>query len=301
MSIKTIGLLSPGDMGHVVAKVLHSHGLRVLTCLKGRSERTRMLAREAQVEAVPTYEALVSETDMLLSIVVPEAALSTARLVAEALRQAGKTTTYVDCNAVAPETVKAIGAVVTSVGSRMIDTGIIGPPPRQPGVTRFYASGSEVERFVELGNFGLDIRSLGKDIGLASGLKMCYAALTKGMTAIATELLVTAHTMGLYEPLVAEWQISQRDRYRTIERQLPVMPTKAGRWISEMEEIAKTFGDIGLTPKIHLGAADMYRFVGTSPLAGETPETRDRDRTLAQVIEGLATHLQESKAPHLSS
>jgi 3-hydroxyisobutyrate dehydrogenase-like beta-hydroxyacid dehydrogenase len=301
MSIQTIGLLSPGDMGNVVAKVLQNHGLRVLTCLKGRSERTRMLAREAQVEAVPTYEALVAETEMLLSIVVPEAALSTARLVADALCQAAKTTTYVDCNAVAPETVKAIGAVITSVGSRMIDAGIIGSPPRQPGVTRFYASGPEVERFVELGNFGLDIRSLGRDIGLASGLKMCYAALTKGMTAIATELLVTAHTMGLYEPLVAEWQLSQKDRYRTIERQLPVMPTKAGRWISEMEEIAKTFGDIGLTPKIHLGVADMYRFVGTSPLAEETPETRDRDRTLAQMIEGLAAHLQESKAPRLSS
>jgi 3-hydroxyisobutyrate dehydrogenase-like beta-hydroxyacid dehydrogenase len=301
MSIKTIGLLSPGDMGNVVAKVLQSHGLRVLTCLKGRSERTCMLAREANIDALPTYEELVSETEMLLCIVVPEAALSTARLVAEALRQTGKTTTYVDCNAVAPETVKAIGAEITAAGSRMIDAGIIGPPPRQPGVTRFYASGPEVERFVELGNFGLDIRSLGRDIGLASGLKMCYAALTKGMTAIAIEPLVTAHTMGLYEPLVAEWQISQKDRYRTIERQLPVMPTKAGRWISEMEEIAKTFGDIGLTPKIHLGAADMYRFVGTSPLAEETPETRDRDRTLAQVIEGLAAHLQESRAPRLSS
>jgi hypothetical protein len=84
---------------------------------------------------------------------------------------------------------------------------------------------------------------------------------------------------------------------KSCERQLPVMPTKAGRWISEMEEIAKTFGDLGLTPKIHLGAADVYRFVGTSALAEETPETRDRDRTLAQVVEGLAAHLQESTAP----
>jgi hypothetical protein len=53
MSIKTIGLLSPGDMGNVVAKVLQSHGIRVLTCLKGRSERTRMLAREAKIDDVP--------------------------------------------------------------------------------------------------------------------------------------------------------------------------------------------------------------------------------------------------------
>jgi 3-hydroxyisobutyrate dehydrogenase-like beta-hydroxyacid dehydrogenase len=299
MSIKTIGLLSPGDMGHVVGKVLQSHGLRVLTCLKGRSERTHMLAREAQIDAVPTYEDLVAETEMVLSILVPEAALNTAHLVAAALRNARQTTTFVDCNAVSPGTVKATAEVIIAVGSRFVDAGIIGPPPRQPGTTRFYASGPEVERFAELTNFGLDIRPLGRDIGLASGIKMCYASLTKGMTAIAVESLVTAHTMGLYEPLVAELRLSQGDRYRTIERQLPVMPTKAGRWISEMEEIAKTFGDMGLTPKIHQGAADIYRFVGASPLAEETPETRDRDRTLAQVIEGLAAHLQESKAPRL--
>jgi hypothetical protein len=76
------------------------------------------------------------------------------------------------------------------------------------------------------------------------------------------------------------------------------MPTKAGRWISEMEEIAKTFGDLGLTPKIHQGAADVYRFVGSTPLAEETPENRDRDRTLLQVIEGLAASLQERATPH---
>lgn len=297
MSIKTIGLLSPGDMGSVVGKVLQSHGLRVLTCLKGRSERTRMLAHEAQIEAVLTYEDLVGEIEMMLSILVPEEALNTARLVAATMRQTGRNPIYVDCNAVSPGTVRAIAEVITAAGSRFIDAGIIGSPPRQPGVTRFYASGPEVERFVELSNYGLDIRSLGPDIGLASGIKMCYAALTKGMTAIAVESLLTAHMMGVYEPLVAELQRSQGDRYRTIERQLPVMPTKAGRWIGEMEEIAKTFGDQGLTPKMHQGAADVYRFIASTPLAEETPETRDRNRTLVQVIEGLAAHLQESAAP----
>jgi hypothetical protein len=59
MALKTTGLLSPGDMGSVVAKALQSHGLRVTTCLQeGRSERTRMLAHEAQIAVVPTYEDL---------------------------------------------------------------------------------------------------------------------------------------------------------------------------------------------------------------------------------------------------
>jgi len=71
------------------------------------------------------------------------------------------------------------------------------------------------------------------------------------------------------------------------------MPTEVGRWVSDMEEIAKTFGELALTLKIHQGVrgvAEVYRFVGSSSEAEETPETPDRGRTLAQVIEELAAH-----------
>ena len=64
MAIQTVGLLSPGDMGHVVGQVLLQHGMRVVTCLQGRSERTRMLSRQAGIAEVPTYEQLVREADL---------------------------------------------------------------------------------------------------------------------------------------------------------------------------------------------------------------------------------------------
>ena len=69
-----------------------------------------------------------------------------------------------------------------------------------------------------------------------------------------------------------------------------------------MEEIARTFADAGMTPKIHQGAADMYRFVGSTKLAEETPETRDINRTLEQMIEALAAHIaaQEAMPPTAS-
>jgi len=35
-TIKTIGILSPGEMGSGVGTVLHQRGLRELTCLAGR-------------------------------------------------------------------------------------------------------------------------------------------------------------------------------------------------------------------------------------------------------------------------
>ena len=129
---------------------------------------------------------------------------------------------------------------------------------------------------------------MGAEIGQASGLKMCYAALTKGTMALALELMVAAERMGLLGALVAEWELSQAARYEGLQQSLPSVPTKARRWIGEMEEIAQTFADAELTPQIFAGAAEMYRWIGTSALADETPEDYDRDRTLRQVIKILA-------------
>ena len=117
---------------------------------------------------------------------------------------------------------------------------------------------------------------------------MVYGALTKGFTAIATELLVAAQRMGLYHALMNELTGSQGELLRRMERTVVSMPPRSRRWVGEMEEIAATFNAVGLTPKIYEGAADLYRFVGQTPLADETPETMNRDRTLAQAIELLA-------------
>jgi len=131
-------------------------------------------------------------------------------------------------------------------------------------------------------------RVAGREIGQASGLKMCYAAQTKGFAALATELLVAARRMGLYDALIKELELSQAARYASLAHSLPGMPVKARRWVGEMEEIAKTFAHLSLTPQIYQGAADMYRLVSATPLAAETPENMDRGRTLAQVIDILA-------------
>ena len=50
-----------------------------------------------------------------------------------------------------------------------------------------------------------------------------------------------------------------------------------------------------MTPRIYQGAADIYRFMGQSPLADETPETRDKSRTLDKVIEILADFYPEAE------
>ena len=289
--LSTVGILSPGDMGHTVGDVLRQNGLRVITCLEGRSQRTRQLAEKAGIVDVPTYPQFVTEADLILSIMVPAQAISAASIVAETLQQVDTTLTYTDCNAIAPQTVRKLGDIITSAGGTFVDASIIGPPPRTPGATRFYASGPDLDLFSELNNYGLDIRALGAEVGLASAIKMCYASLTKGLTALCTELLTAASVLGVSEALTAEFQLSQSALFERMEKGLPGMPPKARRWIGEMEEISATFEHVGLTPNILTGAADMYRFVGDTHLADLPPEARDEFPTLAELIEILAENL----------
>ena len=289
--LSTVGILSPGDMGHTVGNVLRENGLRVITCLTGRSQRTQQLAEKAGIVDVPTYSQFVTEADLILSIMVPAQAMSAASAVAETLQQVDTTLAYTDCNAIAPQTVRKLGDIITSAGGTFVDASIIGPPPRTPGATRFYASGPDLDLFSELNNYGLDVRALGTEIGLASAIKMCYASLTKGLTALCTELLTAASVLGVSEALTAEFQLSQSALFERMERGLPSMPPKARRWIGEMEEISATFAHVGLTPNILTGAADMYRFIGDTHLADLPPEARDEFPTLAELIEILAKNL----------
>jgi len=292
MTLKTIGILSPGDMGHSVGQVLGSHGLRVITCLRGRSERTRSLANQAHIEDVSTVQALVSEADMILSILVPAQAKQAAQGIANALVETKARPIYVDCNAVAPQTTHQIGEIITRAGGRFVDVGIIGSPPGKEGVTRFYASGSDVGAFEELSRFGLNVIVMGHQIGQASAMKMCYAAMTKGLVALCTESLTAAEALGVSQALKERLQSGSPSAvFKQVEQELPKMPEKSGRWIGEMEEIAKTFEQVGLTPRIFSGAADLFRFVYGTDLAKRTPEDVSPRPSLSETVTLLARYL----------
>ena len=295
MAAPTIGLLSPGDMGHTIGAMLRRHGARLLTCLAGRSERTRALAATAGFEDTPTLEELVRECDILLSVLVPASARDTAQRVSAAITREGtargRDLLYADCNAIAPRTVTTIGEAITGAGARFADVGIIGPPPRKAGTTRFYASGPGAAEFATLEHYGLGVRVLDGPVGQASGFKMCYGALTKGIQALGTELLVAAQLLGLDEALAAEQRERVPELRAHLERAVPSCPPKAHRWVGEMEEIATCFADLGLTPRILQGAGDLFAFVAGTPIGKESPESRDAGRDLSGVVRALADDL----------
>ena len=287
MSTMTVAILSPGEMGAAVGGVLRESGLEVITCLAGRRDRSRARASQAGLRDRPNLDALVQSADLVLSILVPAEAGAIAGHVASALAATGSTTAYADCNAIAPESVRAIASRIESAGSTFIDAGIIGGPPRPTRTPRFYASGPDVSALVELDGRGIEVMPVGTEIGRASAVKMCYAALTKGTTALQTALLTAAERLGVYAELRAELQHSQQSAYERAEGATQRLPAVAHRWIGEMEEIAATFSAVGVTPMFHRGAAETFRMVAASALAASGTEARDLHGAIA-VLAGAA-------------
>lgn len=281
-------------MGHAIGAVLVQHGLRVLTTLRGSSPRTAALAGQAGITDVGNDATLVREADILLSVLVPAQASACAERMAAAIRTTHSTPLFADCNAISPGTVRSIERLLREVGAEVVDVGIIGAPPRAGRAeTRLYASGSGAERLSVLGEYGLDVRVIGPQVGRASGLKMCYASLTKGLTVLATQALVAGQVLGLSDLLTGELQESQLELFAWFERQVPRMPPKAYRWVGEMEEIARTLAGVGLPPQMLEGAAALYRLVEQTELGAETSEERHRGQSLAEVTAILADALRK--------
>jgi 3-hydroxyisobutyrate dehydrogenase-like beta-hydroxyacid dehydrogenase len=288
----TVGVISPGDMGHAIGAVLRQHGLRVLTNLQDRSARTAALAAQAGMTDVSDDHILVREADILLSILVPDQASAFAERIATAARATNTTLLLADCNAVSPSTVQSIERLLTPAGVDVVDVGIIGSPPQEGHAgPRLYASGPSADQLAILNEYGLEIRTIGPHVGQASGLKMCYASITKGLTALATQALTAAQALGLDDVLTRELQDSQNVLFQWFEHQIPRMPPKAYRWVGEMEQIARTFDDLGLPAEMLEGAAALYRLVGQTELGAETPEERHRGQTLEEVTGILAASL----------
>jgi len=286
MSKKTVGILMPGDMGHGCGKVFLENNFRVVSALNGRSNRTKKLSETAGIEDVASIENIVNYSDIILSILPPEKAYEQAVQVNKVILKSQKPITYVDCNAISPETVKKINQEISSEFCNFIDAGIIGLNPIvEKGQTRFYVSGPNTDPIMMLNNKGIIIKDLGKEIGKASAMKMVYASATKGTFALHAAVLTTAHKLGLSNDYFTELEYSKPDILSAMERMVPRIPLDAARWEGEMHEIAKTFADAGVTSKFHEGSAEIMSLANKTPIAEETRETVDKNRSLIQALD----------------
>ena len=252
-----VAVIAPGMMGSAVGKRLVEHGLKVTTVTAGRSDATKVRAREAGM--MPVSEEDAASADLILSIVPPGDALALSERFAPLLRARNEKPVYVDCNAVSPKTAVDIASVVTQTGTPFVDAGIIGAPPK-PNYDgpAFYASGEAADRFAVLGDYGLKVHVIDGPAGAASAMKMSYAGITKGFTAMGAAMMLAATRAGTAEALHDELSRSQPQLLAWLTRQVPAMFPKAYRFVAEMEEIADFVGEDPAARQMYQGYGQLY-------------------------------------------
>jgi putative dehydrogenase len=252
-----VAVIAPGMMGSGVGGRLAQNGIEVRTALAGRSAASVKRAQAAGM--VGASDAQIAACDFILSIVPPGEALGLAEQLAPALRAAAKKPIYVDCNAVNPATVLRIARTVEETGTTFVDGGIIGGPPTPGSMgTKLYLSGPAAARVVELEQYGLEPRVQAGPIGAASAMKMSYAGITKGFTALGAAMMLAAARAGTADALRAELSASQPALHGWLTRAMPKMYSKAYRWVAEMEEISGFVGEDPAAGQFFQAAARLY-------------------------------------------
>ncbi len=275
----TIGVLHPGEMGSGVGASARAAGARVLWASAGRGDATRTRAEADGLEDVRTLAGLARQAEVILSVCPPASAVDVATQVAAH----HFTGIYVDGNAIAPATTRQVGEVVTGAGATYVDGGIIGPPPRKPGVTRLYLSGPAAAEVATMLNGGLlEAIALPGPIGAASAIKMAYAGWNKTQQALLMAVRAYAMREGVDEALLREWAISQTDLPKRSERAVEGTARKAWRFVGEMEELAAAFTAAGVPGEFHEAGAEIYRRLAGWKDAPTAPTVAEVLKTLAR-------------------
>ncbi|KAJ4385348.1 hypothetical protein N0V85_008103, partial [Neurospora sp. IMI 360204] len=142
-----IGIISMGDMGSALASLLIANGYAVATNCTGRTQDTIDRATTVGAELLSTDEALITQCDVILSVVPPAQAAATAERIITAFKNVSSGPSprstplyFADMNAISPSTVRSIAAQFITAGLdpdrdvRFVDGCILGVTPsrKQP-------------------------------------------------------------------------------------------------------------------------------------------------------------------------
>ena len=272
-----IGVLHPGEMGISVAAAALHGGHQVYWMSQDRSKKTRVRAAKHGLKETHSLVEFCQACEIVLSICPPHAAEEVAKSVIEG----GFKGLYLDANAISPQRAIIIARGVEAGGIQFVDGGIIGGPAWTPKQTRLYLSGQHAYEIAACFTDGpLETKIIGDEIGKASALKMCYAAYSKGTTALLAAILATAESFGVRHELYQQWDMDDEGFSEQVNQRTTRVTAKAWRFEGEMNEIAETFQEAGLPADFHKAAAEIYRRLASFKDTGEVPALDDVLRAL---------------------
>lgn len=270
--MSNIGILHPGEMGISIAASAINSGHQVHWLSRGRGTTTHARAEKHKLKEIDSISQFCQTCEVIISVCPPHA----AEEIAQSVIDAGFKGLYLDANAISPQRAIQIGQKLEEKAIQFVDGGIIGGPAWTPHTTWLYLSGEHAHEIATcFSNGPVETKIIGAEIGKASALKMCYAAYTKGTTALLSATLATAESLGVREELYQQWDMDDKDFSEQVNQRVKRVTAKAWRFEGEMEEIASTFREAGLPSGFHQAAAEIYHRMAGFKDSSETPPLDD--------------------------
>lgn len=272
MKRHNIGILHPGEMGMSIAASAQNSEHTVYWASEGRSPQTHQRAGKLGLLDTHSLAQLCETCSIIVSVCPPDA----AEEVAGSVLSHAFSGLYLEANAISPQRAVRIGRAMSEAGATFVDGGIIGGPAWKPASTWLYLSGKEAQQAADCFAAGpLETSIVGEAIGKASALKMCFAAYTKGTTALLCAILATAEALDVRPELEQQWSRNGSDFAEQTSHMARQVTAKAWRFVGEMNEIAATLAEAGLPAEFHLAAADVYHRLADFKDAPTTPALED--------------------------
>ena len=231
-------------------------------------EAERRHAAQAGVPAHDSSSSLCAASDVLVSAVTASSTLAVAE---EAARHVRPGTWFLDLNSASPGTKQQCAALIEGAGAHYIEAGVMTSVPpygiRVPMLLGGARAGALAER---LSAWGMDVKVVSAQLGVASAIKMCRSVMIKGLEALVIESYAAARAYGVEDHVLPTLQETfpgidwtQQGAYffsRVVQH--------GQRRAEEMRESARTVQEAGFEPIMTRAIADKQQWVADQARAG---------------------------------
>ena len=236
-----IGFIGFGKVANTLSKKLLENNMDVYTSTKGRSQKTKELARDSGVKIIGSYEELAKQSDILISSTSPKSALAIAQKYGVLVNGV-----FIDLNNISPETTMKIAEIFdensfnsineNNFKTSFLDGAIIGKVSSENAV--IIVSGEDSDKIAILNDYGINVKILSQKIGDVSTIKMLRSIYTKGITATLYETFLVAEHLDLSNELFDIIAISEGENFKSRSKsRLKNLTTSKSRKFEEMDEV----------------------------------------------------------------
>jgi 3-hydroxyisobutyrate dehydrogenase-like beta-hydroxyacid dehydrogenase len=262
-----IGIIGFGEVGRIVGAALVQQGAEwvgaydILLAEPQSAGGIESAAKAAGVKVAPHIDALMAESELVLSSVTASQTAAAAQSAERGIRPG---TWFIDFNSASPGTKAACAARIDAAGGRYVECAVMNSvPPYGIKVPMLIGGPHAAAVHPILASLGFATEVCDERVGIASAIKMCRSVVIKGMESIFVESLMTARHYGVEAPVLASLQ----ETFPTIdwEEQASYFFSRVAmhgkRRAEEMREAAATVKEGGLIPHMASGIAERQQWM----------------------------------------